>query len=253
MSSGRNADRIGFGRTAVGRSRRFFRAVVPVVLLGMTLAPAEAQIEVPQPVQPPFVLPFLGPPGPDRWLFAQPYGNTVFAYRFRSTVYAAGQGMHFGIDLAARCGTPVVAIGDGVVWGVDVAAHGAGPHNLLIEHENGTISLYGHLLSRPSINPGTSVRAGETVAESGDPDLTCTSRPHLHLEIRDAATRRRAFNPTLWIDADWERIALAGEVPIRFQQDLDQPLRWQSLLDQPEVEFGQTLLNNYASPWPIDW
>lgn len=29
----------------------------------------------------PFGLPFADPPGPSTWLFGQPYGNTVFAYR----------------------------------------------------------------------------------------------------------------------------------------------------------------------------
>ena len=31
----------------------------------------------------PFQLPFLDPPGPNTWLFGQPYGNTVGAYRQR--------------------------------------------------------------------------------------------------------------------------------------------------------------------------
>ncbi len=209
--------------------------------------PAAAQ---PPPQERPFRLPFEGQPGPDTWLLLQPYGNTTFAYRTRRSVYAAGQGLHFGLDLAAPCGTAVLAIGDGTVAEVDSTYHGAGPHNLVIDHPNGYASLYGHLLLRPMVAVGEEVKAGEVVALSGDPDLTCTSRPHLHLEIRDAPGHRRAFNPQALIDADWHQIALAGGAPWRFEQDLSRPRRWQDLLDQPEILFGGPLLNDYVEAWP---
>jgi murein DD-endopeptidase MepM/ murein hydrolase activator NlpD len=199
---------------------------------------------------PPFQLPFALPPGPSTWLLVQPYGNTVFAYRLRASMYAAGQGLHFGIDLSARCGTPVVAIGAGTVVEVDNAAHGAGPHNLMIDHPNGYASFYGHLLEKPGLRPGQAVSAGQEVALSGDPDSTCTSRPHLHLEIRDAPSHRYAYNPIPLIDADWNRIALASGGPLRFEQNLVSPQTWQSLYDQPDVSFGGQLLNAYDSAWP---
>jgi hypothetical protein len=160
--------------------------------------------------------------------------------------------MHFGVDFSAACGTPVVAIGDGVVLKVDAREHGSGPHNLLIAHPNGYVSLYGHLLERPLLVVGQPVRRGEMVGRVGDPDLTCTSRPHLHLEIRDRGLRR-AFNPHLLIDADWEALMLVGPFGRGFQRDLDNPRRWQSVWDQPEVRFGQLLLNDYRNPWPRDW
>jgi len=199
---------------------------------------------------PPFGLPFAAPPGPDTWLFTQPYGNTVFAFRQRRTFYAAGQGLHFGVDLGAPCGTEVVAIGDGIVVGIDQGAHGAGPHNLMIDHPNGYASFYGHLLERPPLRLGDEVRRGQGIARTGDPDLSCTSRPHLHLEIRDAPAHRRAFNPLRLIDADWNRIVLAGGVPLGFAVDLGDPRRWQLLGDQPEIAFGGPLLNDYAAAWP---
>lgn len=199
---------------------------------------------------PAFGLPFASPPGPTTWLLTQPYGNTVFAYRQRRSFYGAGQGMHFGVDLAAPCGTQVVAIGDGVVVGIDQTSHGAGPHNLMIDHDNGYASFYGHLGERPALHLGDDVRRGQAVAVTGDPDLTCTSRPHLHLEIRDAPAHRRAFNPLPLIDADWNRLALAGGSAMGFEQDLANPRQWQLLTDQPEITFGSPLLNDYADPWP---
>jgi murein DD-endopeptidase MepM/ murein hydrolase activator NlpD len=200
----------------------------------------------------PFGMPFAGDPSPDTWLFLQPYGNTLFAYQYRSSVYFGGQGLHFGVDLEAACGTPILAIGDGVVESVD-SWHGAGPHNLMISHPNGYDSFYGHLLVRPRLRVGQSVEKGQEVALSGDPDLTCNSRPHLHLEIRDSATQGIAYNPLELIDADWERIALAGSEPVAFVQELGQPRVWVGLYDQPETKFGYPLVNDFARAWPYDW
>lgn len=200
-----------------------------------------------------FNLPFKNLPGPSTWLLIQPYGNTIFAYRNRWEVYGAGQGLHFGVDFAARCGTPVAAIGEGIVKGVDVAYHGAGPHNLLIDHQNGYVSLYGHLVAKPILTRNQLVKSGEIVGRVGDPDETCTSRPHLHLEIRDSKSRAIAYNPMELIEADWHRIALAGPTPVRFQQNLDEPGKWQDLLDQPEIRFGNPIINNYERIWPYNW
>ncbi|HEU4742450.1 MAG TPA: peptidoglycan DD-metalloendopeptidase family protein [Meiothermus sp.] len=194
-----------------------------------------------------FGLPFATPPGPDTWLLGQPYGNTTGAYRRRDSDYRAGQGLHFGLDLSARCGTPVVAIGDGVVVEVD-GPHGAPPHNLVIDHGGGLSSLYGHLLKRPSLKVGTRVKRGQVIALSGDSQFTCTSAPHLHLEIRDSS-HQRFFNPILYLDADWDTLALGG-AGRSFQRDLANPRRWQQLDDQPPARRGGALLNNFASTWP---
>ncbi|MGB2897432.1 MAG: M23 family metallopeptidase [Anaerolineales bacterium] len=220
-----------------------------LITTGLNAASAEPAL---QQGEKPFIMPFAGPPGPDSWFFLQAYGNTTFAYRFRNNVYFGGQGLHFGLDLAAPCGTPVRAIGDGVVYSVD-SWHGAGPHNLLINHPNGFASFYGHLLVRSSLRPGQKVVAGEIVALSGDPDLTCISRPHIHLEIRDSKTHAFAYNPLTLIEADWERLALIGAEPVRFEMDMENPRRWTDLFEQPETRFGHLLVNNYASPWPFDW
>ncbi len=201
----------------------------------------------------PFRLPFQDPPGPDTWLLGQVYGNTTGAYRQRASAYAAGQGLHFGVDLSARCGYPIVAIGDGVVAKVDALEHGSAPHNLMIDHGNGYASFYGHLLERPELSAGQAVAAGQVVAQVGDPDETCTSRPHLHLEIRNEGVYNRAYNPLVLMDADWDTLALVGQFGRGFARDLNEPRRWQGLYDQPETAFWGARLNDYARPWPLDW
>lgn len=222
--------------------------LVPISIL----SPAQAAAQVPTPPvvtgRPPFRLPFDAPPGPSTWTIIQFYGNTREAYSQRKIMYDRGQGLHFGVDFAAPCKTPVVAIGDGVVDATDALSHGAGPHNLIIRHTNGLLSLYGHLFERPQLWTGQPVKAGQVVALTGDPDLTCYSRPHLHLEIRDGSYGY-AFNPLPLIDADWNSLALFGGGG-SFERNLDDPRRWVSPTDQPVVDFGGDYLNDYAHPWP---
>lgn len=200
----------------------------------------------------PFVLPFQTPPGPDTWLLGQPYGNTTGAYRQRYSTYSAVQGIHFGVDFTARCGTEVVAIGDGVVFAADNLNFGAAPHNLMIDHPGtGYSSFYGHLLARPSLKAGQRVKAGQVVGLSGDPDNSCSTRAHLHLEIRDLRHARK-YNPVVLIAADWDNMALADGFPRTFQRDLDNPRKWQQLDQQPEVIIGGPILNNFPNTWPPD-
>ncbi len=198
----------------------------------------------------PFALPFALPPGPDTWLLGQPYGNTTGAFRQRRSTYGASGGIHFGVDLTAPCGTPLVAMADGVVFAADALNFGSAPHNLMIDHPQlGYATFYGHLLERPDLRAGEPVKRGAPIGLTGDPGLTCRSRPHLHLEIRDLAHARK-YNPVLLVEADWDSLALASSLGIGFQRDLDDPRKWQHLADQPEAQVGGPILNDFARPWP---
>ena len=162
-------------------------AIGLVVLLGL-LSQMPGALAQTDPATKPFILPFQDPPGPSTWLLAQPYGNTVGAFRQRYTTYHGSGGIHFGVDFSAPCGTALVAMADGVVFAVDNMRFGSAPHNLMIDHpELGYATFYGHLLDPPQLTAGQRVKAGEVVALSGDPAETCYGRPHLHLEIRDLA------------------------------------------------------------------
>lgn len=199
----------------------------------------------------PFILPVAAPPGPNTWLLGQPYGNTIGAFLRGADWYEAGQRLHFGIDLSMRCGTELVAIGNGTVIFVDDLGFGSGPHNLLIRHDDvGLVSLYGHLRERPLLVPGQLVQQGDVIGYSGDPDITCDSRPHLHLEIR-SLDYLSTYNPVDYIEANWHNLAVIGSFryPL-FQQDLDNARQWMSLDDQPIVRFGGRALNLYEAPYP---
>jgi len=225
--------------------------VVAAALLPALAAPGPARAATGPDGAPPFGFPFEGRPGPSTWLMGQMYGNTTSAFRRGDLWYAAGQGLHFGIDVLARCGTPVVAIGDGEVVQADWTARGSGPHNLVVRHPQQAVTvLYGHLLERPAFSPGESVARGQRIGLSGDPDVTCDSRPHLHLEIR-SLDYRTAYNPALWIDADWDAVMLLGPFSdVHFARDLADPLRWVRGEDQPDVHFGGAAINRYQEAWP---
>jgi murein DD-endopeptidase MepM/ murein hydrolase activator NlpD len=234
--------------------RKLISLSLSLLILVLIASPDKSALSGPLSFEePPFELPFLVPPGPDTWLVFQVYGHTLRAYQQRNKMYRAGQGLHFGVDFYAPCGLPVAAIGDGIVAKVDAKEHGAGPHNLVVDHPNGYASLYGHLLETPTVEVGQTVRMGEIVGKVGDPEETCITRSHLHLEIRNAGKYGRAYNPVPLINADWEALALHGATGLGFARDLNQPRQHQSFYIQPEVIFWGPILNDYAQSWPLDW
>jgi len=220
--------------------------VIVMFLISARPAPAQSFQE-----GKPLDWPVAMPAGPSTWLLGQPYGNTTGAFARGSMWYSAGQRLHFGIDISMPCGTPLVAVAEGEVRGVDDLGFGSGPHNLILRHEAyGITTLYGHLLERPPLVNGQWVERGQVVGLSGDPDGTCDSRPHLHLEVR-SLDYFTAYNPVEYINAAWHSLSTVGSYSEQvFQRDLDNPRRWLTLLDQPTVAFGGGALNNYAAAWP---
>ncbi len=235
------------------------RSILLIAVLLLAALPASARADVharqgdpaPAPDFPPFSWPLAGDPGPNTWLYEQHFGNTPSAFNFGNIWYPAGQGLHFGLDIEVMCGTPVLAIADGVVTTVDGENFGSAPHNLVIRHTGtGYSSLYGHLLETPRLRYGQIVRRGEVIALSGDPDNSCESRPHLHLEIR-SENYTISYNPVPFFDVHWHMLASFGPYDNAFQQDLQTPYRWMTLESQPDVIFGADIVNRYTVTLPI--
>jgi murein DD-endopeptidase MepM/ murein hydrolase activator NlpD len=88
-------------------------------------------------------------------------------------------GKHTGVDFAVPIGTPVLAVADGTVvnanWG---KAYG----NQVIMTAPGGYVIYAHL-NAVRVKPGTVVKKGQLVGESGNSGNS--TGPHLHLELRD--------------------------------------------------------------------
>ncbi|MGF1559734.1 MAG: M23 family metallopeptidase [Flavobacteriaceae bacterium] len=92
--------------------------------------------------------------------------------------FNAEQG-HYAVDVVAPRDTPVKAAANGTVifaeWTADTG------HVIILEHENGLISIYKH---NGSLNKGQGdvVRAGEVIASVGNTG-ELTTGPHLHFEL----------------------------------------------------------------------
>ena len=101
---------------------------------------------------------------------------------------------HQGVDLPLKTGTPVVTAFDGRVR---ASTYNSGYGNLvIIRHENGLETYYGHL-SKREVEVGDWVRAGDEIGLGGSTGRS--TGPHLHFETRYQGF---AFDPE-WI-ADYE-------------------------------------------------
>lgn len=117
--------------------------------------------------------------------------------------------LHSGIDLAAPPGTPVYATAEGRVTfaaqpPVGRSAHWYRMGNLVvIAHEHGFVTLYGHL-DRIDVRPGAAVRRGQRIGTVGSSGWSRS--PHLHYEIRRPAAGgvEAPVEPLLFIlDRTW--------------------------------------------------
>lgn len=83
------------------------------------------------------------------------------------------------VDIAADEGTPVLAVADGVVY--ENNSHTYGGFNVVIRHDDGSFSYYGHLLYRSSLKVGTRVSMGQEIGKVGMSGAA--TGPHLHFEL----------------------------------------------------------------------
>jgi len=128
---------------------------------------------------------------------------------------------HVGVDLAADYGTPVKAVADGKVqtagWGGELG------NSIRIEHQNGMVSIYGHLEKiMPSVKPGTYVSVGQVIGLVGATGLA--TGPHLHFALEKGGT---FVNPLTQTIGENHRVsprmhALFNDIKERYQMALAQ-------------------------------
>jgi len=115
-------------------------------------------------------------------LFIYPLQNKYITshYGMRKDPISGALNFHTGIDLRANTGTTVVAAMDGVVS--VVAENWLYGKHIIITHDNGYKTLYGHLNSY-SVKQGDKVVSGKKIGESGNTGYS--TGPHLHFSIYD--------------------------------------------------------------------
>ncbi|MBO0655433.1 peptidoglycan DD-metalloendopeptidase family protein [Streptomyces triculaminicus] len=118
-----------------------------------------------------------------------------------STSYKASSGLwssgsHTGIDLHAETGTSVHAVAAGTI--VEAGWGGAYGNNVVIKHNDGTYTQYGHL-SSIDVSVGQTVTPGQQIGLSGATGNV--TGPHLHFEARTAATYGSDIDPIAYMSA----------------------------------------------------
>ncbi|MGI5340488.1 M23 family metallopeptidase [Streptomyces sp. CA-181903] len=120
---------------------------------------------------------------------------------FVSTQYHASSGLwssgsHTGVDFHADEGTSVHAVGAGTV--VEAGFGGAYGNNIVIKHNDGTYTQYGHL-SSIGVSVGQTVTPGQQIGLSGSTGNV--TGPHLHFEARTAPTYGSDIDPVAYLRA----------------------------------------------------
>jgi len=114
---------------------------------------------------------------------SQGFGPTAYTFE---AAYAGFAHFHTGIDLSVPLGTPVVAAADGVVVlarpMTDTAGALVGYGNyVIIQHDAGLKTLYGHLLTI-GVKEGDRVTRGQLIGLVGSTGNS--TGPHTHFEVR---------------------------------------------------------------------
>ena len=111
---------------------------------------------------------------------------------FPETTTHGDPGSQYAIDFVMPVGTHVFAARDGIVIevasdffesGTDVKVNGPRANIVRVLHDDGTMSLYGHLnWNTIRVVPGQHVARGEYLADSGNTGFT--TGPHLHFVVQ---------------------------------------------------------------------
>ena len=113
-------------------------------------------------------------------VFSQAYGKTAFA---KKSKFYGKSGFHNGLDFAMPVGTKVLAAADGKVIATGNNGRYAYGRWMAVDHGNGIVTMYGHL-SSVTKSKGSSVKAGDTIAKSGNTGNS--TGPHLHFTVFSA-------------------------------------------------------------------
>jgi murein DD-endopeptidase MepM/ murein hydrolase activator NlpD len=91
---------------------------------------------------------------------------------------------HKGIDLAAPAGSDVLAAQSGTV--IESSYNGLSGNYLVVAHDNGMVTRYHHL-SQAKVSVGDKVKAGQTIALSGNTGVSTGAHLHFELHVDGAA------------------------------------------------------------------
>lgn len=119
-------------------------------------------------------------------------GRISSRYGYRSDPFTGETKYHRGVDIAVPAGTEVRAAAGGTVTASTYGS--AGGNYVIITHENGTQSYYGHLQTR-TVSKGDSVERGQIIGLSGATGKVTGAHLHFQLTYND-----RTVDPQKYVD-----------------------------------------------------
>ena len=128
------------------------------------------------------------------WGWPTDSGYTISSYYgYRPAIFGEGN-FHSGIDIAGTgYGSNVYASNNGVVARIGYTEDGLG-YNIIIDHNNGFFSVYGHMSGfAPGLTLGSTVERGSVIGYVGSSGWA--TGPHLHFEIRTCISYSCHTNP----------------------------------------------------------
>lgn len=129
------------------------------------------------------------------WMWPVPTSSSYISsgFGYRSDPITGASKLHGGLDIAAPLNSKIVASKSGTVVYVKLGHSSYGNH-LLINHGDGTYSLYAHCNS-VAASSGQSVSQGQVIAYVGHTGRATGN--HLHFEVRDGSGNR--YNPAAYV------------------------------------------------------
>ncbi len=115
---------------------------------------------------------------PTTGTITQPFGPTSLTLEPAYDGYAH---FHLGIDIANAQGTPIAAAAAGTVIFAGWSDVGYG-NMVEIDHGNGLVTLYGHMMTTPSVTVGQKVFQGQLIGYMGTTGNS--TGPHTHFAVQ---------------------------------------------------------------------
>ncbi len=131
---------------------------------------------------------------------------------------------HRGIDLKADIKTPIKAPADGVVEFAGYHKSSGFGYLIILDHNFGFKTEYGHLYRKMIVKAGQFVKKGEVIGYTGNSGLS--TGPHLHYEVRFISRPLNPINFLKWDKTNFKEI---------FKKEKRVP--WESLVSMISSQF----------------